>query len=242
VLLGRLLRNAEVAESGGGGGDVAPLAGAGPVTDRDKAPDLVKAVEGLIARHGDSTAALRVLLGENYTAREKIRELTNRLPPEGSRVLQGEDAKHWETYRQLGNPGDLRKALEAGKQYEAEVGAFRKAELVRAAAEVTGFKPSVLALAARDLEIEIQDQKDKGGKAIRVAVVKGLGEAAKDIPLTEYAEANWKDLLPSLRIAEERSIGTPRAGGMPPRPVPSPAQGATNGTTTPTPTRQRSSF
>lgn len=204
-----------------------------------KVPDASSA-ENLIARHGSAVAAVLTLMNENHKERESIRELRSKLPPEGSRILLGEDVKHWEAYRQLGSPSDLRKSLDAGKQYEAEVGNYRRAEVIRSAAEVTGFKVSVLTLAARDLEIEIEEQKGKDGKAIRVAVVKGEGDTRT--ALRDYAEANWKDLLPSLRIAEERSIGTPRAGGMQPRPVPSPAQGATNGTLTPAPTRHRSSF
>ena len=239
MLLGRTLRSAEADDTtGDGGGGAAPVAEAEPGA-RDRAPDLVKAVEGLIARHGDSTAALRVLLGENHTYRDQIRELKGRLPPEGSRILQGEDARHWDTYRQLGNPGDLRKSLEAGKQYEAEVAGFRRAAILRDAAELSGFRPSVLSLAARDLEIEIADEKGKDGKAVRVAYVKGEGDTRED--LQAYAEAHWGELLPSLRAAQERPVGTPRAGGMPPGSPPRPLQGSTNGTTTPS-QRPRSTF
>jgi hypothetical protein len=195
-------------QGGEGGGSTTTEVKADDAKAGDKGADLVKAVEGLISRHGDPTAALRVLMGENYASRDRIRELTARLPAGSSLVLDGDDVKHWNTYKQLGTPGDLKKSLDAGQQFEAEAGGFRKAELVRSAAEVHGFKPSVLGTLARDLDIEIAEAKGKDGKPVRVAVVRGEGDSKT--PLTEYAEAHWADFLPSLRAdPAARPVGTP---------------------------------
>lgn len=200
-MLGRLMLDPQGGEGNGGGAET-------PTTTPAEArgPDLSKAAENLVARHGDPTAALLVLLGENFKEREKVRELSGRLPREGALVLEGDDAKHWSTYRQLGAPGDIRKALEAGKQHEAEAGNFRRAEVVRSAAEVTGFKASVLATLARDLEIEIEETEE-GGKAVREAVVKG--EGGERVSLLKYAESRWPDFLSSLKMEAAPRVGTP---------------------------------
>ncbi len=192
-----------------------------------KGPDLSKAAEGLVAKHGVATAALLVLLGENYTLRDKVREASTKLPAEGSVVLAGDDARHWGSYRQLGAPGDLKKALDEGKQQAAEAGSFRKAETVRSAAELHGFKPGVLGTLAKDLEITIGDRTDKDGKPVlkdgqpvKAAFVKGEGE--KLVALDDHAKAAWGDFLPSLRTAETTPRGTPRAEGnrtAPPTPA-----------------------
>lgn len=195
----------EKAEPQGGEGNPQVAADGG-----SKAPDSSKAAT-MIAKYGSAEGAVLTLMGENYKAREELRDLKARLPKDGSVVLEGDDARHWSTYRQFGTPGDLKKALDAGKQHEAEAAGFRKAETVRSAAEVLGFKPGVLATLARDLEIEIGEDRGKDGKPVRTAVVKGDGESRT--PLAEYAEAHWADFLPSLRAEAEkaRPVGTPAA-------------------------------
>jgi len=247
-MLFRLLRNAEGAEGGEGGvAETKPVVVAAKVEDR--APDLAKAVEGLVARHGDPTAALRVLMGENYTLRDQARDLKGKLPAEGSVVLAGDDARHWGDYRKLGAPADLRRAIDAGKQFEAEAGGYRKAELIGRAAEVTAIdgariRPAVLGRLAEGLDIEVRDELNKegkpvlkDGKPVRQAVVKGEGD--KVTPLADYAKQHWGDFLPALKAeADARRPGTPNTHQV--RPIP--ARGSGQGAGGDQPPRRRTTF
>lgn len=213
MLLGRILRSPDGGEGGGGAAPEPKV--------EDKGPDLVKAVEGLIARHGDSTAALRVLLGENHSHRDKIRELTSKIPQDGSVVLTGDDSKRWSHYRELGDPSELRKALTERDQYKTDADGLRRAEVHRRAAEVSGFKAGVLdTLVERDkLAVEVVEEKDKFGKpvidkdgrAVQVAVVRGDGDTVTK--LADYASERWADFLPALKgTPPERPNGTPAIG------------------------------
>lgn len=193
-----------------------------PPKEEKGGPDLVKAIEGLIARNGGADGALRVLLAENHDHREKIRQLTESQPPAGAVVLKGDDAKAWEAYVSLGKPGDLRKALDDGKLVAAEATTLRKAEVVREAAELSGFKPGVLKTLAKDIEITFVEVKGQDGKAVREAHVKGVDDATT--PLKAFAETEWKEFLPALKAeAKGFAPGTPpRRNGVPVPPVTSP--------------------
>ena len=188
---------------------------------KTETPDLVKAIEGLLARHGGSDGALRVLLSENHDHRETIRKLKESQPPAGSLVLKGDDAKAWESYLSLGKPSDLRKAIELGTQHATEAASLRKGETVREAADLHGLKPGVLKRLADGLDIVFVEAKGKDGKPVREAHIKGEGDATT--PLVQYAEKEWSEFLPSLKVADSKGVtpGTPpRRNGVPtPTPV-----------------------
>lgn len=217
----RILLDPQGGEGNGTGGGAPTTT---PETPADaKGADLVKGVEGLISRHGDPTAALRVLMGENYDLRDKNREILKRLPSEGSIVLTGDDAKRWGTYRELGEPAEIRRGLGERDQYKAESDGFRKAEVVRSAAEASGYDASVLSTLAKDLEIVMDTLKDERGnligkdgkllakdsKGVPAAFVKGEGEAM--VSLETYAVEHWAKFMPSLKAEAEKSrpIGSP---------------------------------
>ncbi len=210
-----------------GGAAAAPAADNKDGQAAAKAPDLKTAADNLVAKHGDPTAALRVLLGENYGYRDQIRDARKQIPAEGSIVLAGDDAKAWGHYQALGKPADLKTALAEGGEAKAQVGTYRKAEVIARAADLTlldggKLRPGVLATLARELEIEFRDElgKDgkpalKDGKPALQAVVKGEGD--KVTPLAEYAKAHWGEFLPSLRAEAARpALGTPNIARRPP--------------------------
>lgn len=207
--------------------DPKPNPAPAPTAD-PKTPDLVKAVEGLIAKHGDSTAALRVLLAENHGYRDQLREAKAKLPADGSLVLVGDEAKDWGTYRQLGKPSELRKAIEEGSTATAERDALRKAGTLREAAELHGYKPSVLQTLADKLDVGFADIKGQDGKTTRKAVVK-LADAdgkAVETPLDDYAAKHWQDFLPALKT---EAVGVKPPLGTPPRPAIQPPRHVVNG-------------
>jgi hypothetical protein len=198
----------------------------------DKAPDLVKAVEGLVAKHGDTTAALRVLLGENYSYRDQLRETKAKLPADGSIVLTGDQAKDWQHYQGLGKVSDLRTALAERDTFKGEAATLRKGDTRRQAAEIHKFKSGALELLAKDLDLVIGDRVDAKGvlvgeddkplpagkPPIKAAFVKGEGEALTR--LDHYAAATWSDVLPALKgqaenQAQRRGTPTIARGGNP---------------------------
>lgn len=188
-----------------------------------KGADLSKAAEGLVAKHGDPTAALLVLLGENYSLRDKNRDLGAKVPGEGAVILTGDDAKHWGSYRALGTPNDLKKSIDEGKQHAADLGTYRKADVTRSAAEAHGFSPKVLGTLTEKLDIEMGQLKDdkgvllgkdnkalpKDGIPVPVAYVKGEGD--ERTALDKYAASHWGEFMPSLKPSTE----TPKPNGTP---------------------------
>lgn len=192
-------------------------------------PDLARAIEGLLNKHGDPTAALRVLLAENYEYRDQIRTLKGKVPEQGSVVLSGDDLRRWNTYRDLGEPTDLRKAVEQRDQYKAESERNAREKEYGAAAKVAGYVPDAfIPLAERDgLQLVTKEERDRTtGKAGPVVHVKGVDADGKETltPLSTYAEDRWAVFLPSLKAGSPpptRPVGTPPPRSLntpPPRP------------------------
>jgi hypothetical protein len=162
----------------------------------------------IINRYGkNEDAALRMaevvadLNNKLYKLRSKNRDLTQansdltaKLPADGAVVLPKDAAAELEQYRALGaKPADLKAALEAKVAAEGKLSQLTRAEQIRAAAEIAGYKPSVLTMALGDLEV--QTKTDKDNKPIAVVVKDGA-----ETPLTTYAEQAWQDLLPALAV------------------------------------------
>jgi hypothetical protein len=185
------------------------------------ASDIREALESLLKEHdGDRNSALRVLIQENQGLHGLLSDAEARLPADGSVVLTGDEAKAWRSYREIGEPADLRKALAERDQYRGEAGTLRKGQVVRDAATLGGYKPSVLARLAEQVDLAIVERKDKAGKPEMVPVVREPGPKegeTVETPLSEYAESRWADFLPSLRAEPEKA--TP---GTPPRARPIP--------------------
>jgi hypothetical protein len=208
--------------------DVKPDDKPAPKTD-PPAPDLTKAVEALLARHSDPNAALRVLLGENNTLRDQVKDVTGKLPAAGSLVLKGDDARAWEAYQGLGKPADVRKAIEEGAEFKGKATRYEQEKLHAQAAAVAGYKPAVLdRLAVQDgLAIVVTDGKDKGkdGQPVKVAVVRTKDDKGADVdtPLADHAAKHWGDFLPALKGDDAPApapAGSPtRTGTHPPRPA-----------------------
>lgn len=223
----RLLMNPAPVE---GGGNPVPVPSPTPEPKvEDKGLDLVKAVEGLVAKHGDTTAALRVLLGENYSYRDQIRDLKAKVPGGEDVVLKGEEAKHWGSYRALGKPADLKAALDEGATAKTEAGTYRREKLTATSARLTkvdgsALDPEVLGTLADKLDLVLDDLKDdkgvligedgkplpKDGTPVKAAFVKGEGDKLTNLAV--YVKANWAKFLPSLKVSgttQEKPRGTP---------------------------------
>jgi hypothetical protein len=189
--------------------------------------DLTKAIEGLLAKHGDAPTVLRVLMNENFEYRDKLRDAKAKLPAEGSLTLSGDDAKAWSSYRELGIPKDLRTALAEGLSAKTEATTYRHEKLMGDVAALHGYKPAVFAKLAAGLPFELGTTKDKAGKDTPAYYVlgKGDGDTVTKTLVNTFVDANFTDFATSLQLngttnrpAPER--GTPSRESPAPRPNP----------------------
>jgi hypothetical protein len=180
------------------------------------------AIREAVARHGDAERALGYFLRDNRKYRKDNGELKAKLPPEGAVVLAGDDARAWAEYTSLGKAGDLKAALAERDRFRDEAEGLRRAEVHKQAAEIHGYRASVLGdlVERKKLHVEVKDETVKG-KPARVAYVRDEVDGKPlEMKLTDYAEKHWSEYLPSLRVAPARpSPGTPPRGdvsGAPP--------------------------
>lgn len=185
--------------------------------------DVDDVVTELVGKYGGERAALRVLADQQLDYRREKRELTGRLPKDGERVLTAAEAKEWDAFTALGKKAkDVTTAL-AERDALATENAGIKAERVTAeAAQIAGYKPSVLAKLAKTegFRVEVRDEKDGDATKRAAFAVVGDGEDAKATPLTEYAAASLADFLPALAAEPNGSGPAPRATGAPIPPQP----------------------
>ncbi len=173
-----------------------------------------KALSGLLAKHqNDANAVALMLLTENRDYRVKNAELKAKLPPDGHATLPASEVDALTEYRKLGKPDEIASALAERAKATAELESIRKAETVREAASLVGYKPGVLAtlVRAEGLELAITD-----AKGVRSVTVK---DGDKDVPLADLVSSKWSDLLPALK-ADRPNQGTPSRDSTRPTPEP----------------------
>lgn len=193
-------------------------------------PDPTEGFRKLLERHAnDGVRLAETLYGENHKLREKLRNAEGKAPGDNDVVLKGDDIKRWNTYRDLGEPTDLRKAVEQRDQYKAESERNAREKEYGAAAKVAGFVPDAFVpLAERDgLQLVTKEERSRDtGKVGPVVHVKGVDADGKEslTPLSTYAEERWAVFLPSLKAGATpppRPVGTPPPRSLntpPPRP------------------------
>jgi hypothetical protein len=199
--------------------------------DLDDLREMLAEIRGSLKGGGSAETKLAEALADNFKLRERLREAKKSATPEGSVVLTGDDAKSWKKYRELGEPADVRKALDDGAAAKAEAESFRKAERDRRVAALMGWRPKVFsALAQADgLTIAVEDSEDGEGKAPPTAYV--MGEGSKRTPLADYAKSHWGDELAALALDPNQAVPPgPPVYGTPPRerkagPPPPPGRG-----------------
>jgi hypothetical protein len=166
---------------------------------------ITESYQAALQRANNSSAMLaEQLWRENYKLRHTKRTLTtelnqfrNRLP-EGAVVLSGEEATAFQTYQQLGKPGDLQAALEEKQRQAAELTALQRSGMLRQVADASGYVYEVLkTLDKPELVFEVEPSEQ--GPVAYVSYPTGQDDTRERKPLAEYAAANWKAFLPSLQ-------------------------------------------
>jgi hypothetical protein len=140
-----------------------------PADDKKAGPDPTEGYRAALKSANDNTATLaQTLYAEAARLRGELAEARGKAPKDGAVVLAGDDAAAWAEFAQLGKPGEVRAAIEAGTAAAARVKAFEREKLVGAAAQLHGLDAEVLAdKAGPDLRIEIADVV-RNGKAAKV--------------------------------------------------------------------------
>jgi hypothetical protein len=180
------------------------------------APDPAEGFRKLLEKHKDDGLRLaETLYGENFKLRERLRKAEDRVPGDTDVVLKGDDAKRWQVYRDLGEPGDIKKSLKAAESDAEDLGKLRRAESYRAAATVAGYKAEAFAplAEAERLAVLVKDVEGKDKKVVRAAFVKGEGDQLT--PLRDYVDSRWTAFLPALGGPEAEPF--PKPNGTPPR-------------------------
>lgn len=185
--------------------------------------DIEATVQRLLDKKGADQATAD-LLKDNFKQREEIRErdarikdLEGKVPGEGAVVLTAEQAKDWEAYQALGKPDAVKATVDKVATLETDIAKRDREKTQKEAADAAGFKPSVLAKlpGADELTYETREEEVDGEKR-PVAYVTPKGDGAKPQKLTEYADENWKELLPALAVeAEQPTRNSSSSGGAP---------------------------
>lgn len=189
-------------EGAGGGGDLSKM---------------LESFKNKLAKHdNDATAFATQLYAENFGLREEkrklgaqIQDLQGRVPTDGSVVLNGDDAKAWNSIKELNlSPEQIKEKLQTSDEANSQLAELRRKDLMREVSEVEGYKSSVLStLIPADTQIEIKEA-ETDGKKHRAAFVKVKENGAdKEYALSEYVESNHKDFLPALK-AEQVNTNT----------------------------------
>lgn len=189
--------------------------------------DIESTVSRLLAKEGDRRAITK-LLRDNFRQREELRKAKDQIAelekradvPEGGKILTADEAKQWAAYTELGKPEELKAAKDKKGELEAELAKRDLESTIAQAAEAAGFKTDVLKKlpGASDLKFEVRTEK-VDGQDQQVPYVTPRKDGASAQKLSEYAEAEWKDFLPSLQAEDGNGsaggTATKGAGGQP---------------------------
>lgn len=194
-------------EGGGGSGE--------PPVHKPTATEVINRYSGDQIRMAEQIAKLE---GEAYIAREKARDqdrivtdLKAKVPADGTKVLSPAEAKSWDAYQEFGKPEELKTTLDTGKAAIAERDAFKKAATIESAAKAANFKPGVLKILGKDLDIEIKEidvQTEDGATAKKpMAFVKTKDSAGveSEKALRDYFKEQGEDVLGSLEAGESEN-------------------------------------
>lgn len=160
------------------------------------------------------------LLGQAKGYREEIKALKDgnaKLEADLKAAQQNpataDDIKELASYRELGKPGDLKAALDAGKKAEADLAVRSRKETIAAVAGAYGWNADALAhIDNPQVSIESDTTKnDKGEDVARFyAVVDG-----KKTPYDDYIKNNHAAIMPALESGTSRMTGNDRS--LPPQ-------------------------
>lgn len=192
----------------------------------DNKPNPAETFQKLLAqKNNDATALASQLFDENFQLRVKNRELTDKQPKEGSVVLSADDAKKWNAYEALGvEPKELKKSLERLPDLEKSNKELAGMEHLREVADI-GIEGSKIKLSVLqklmaehpDAAFTFKTEKDKDGNEAKVAYIKPSADGTES-SFTEFANQNFADFLPALKVSSEAQQPVPNGNTGDPKP------------------------
>jgi hypothetical protein len=183
---------------GGGGGDLSKM---------------LNSFKSRLEKHdNDATAFAQQLYADNFTLRDEKRKLSNqiqdlqgRVPTDGSLVLNGDDAKAWNSIKELNlTPDEIKARLQSSTETEKELATLKRNELIRTVADTEGYKATVLSdILPADAPVEVKDHEKDGEKKKRAFIKVKENGADRELLLSDYLESNKADYLPALRVEQK---------------------------------------
>ena len=190
-------------------------------TEREPRTELA---DRMIAKYGTASAALAVVVGENYDLRDwrrnaesTIAELKKSKPKDGAVVLSADDAKAFAEFQALGlNPADVRSGLTERDTLKGQVAETTLKDLAHDAAKAAGYTNGRVLfeqVKSRGLALSMKDETVNGA-TVRVPYVTPSGEGQQAVRLGEYVDRELSDYIPALRAGAgaASSNGNGRAG------------------------------
>jgi hypothetical protein len=159
----------------------------------------------MVARQGGNyRKVIRALLVDNHEYRQQTAGMVK--VPEGGLVLTKDQAAQWAEFTSLGKPvADLRTVLteHATLTTAKAEEAYRTA--VEGMARTAGYNPGLLFRVAKADGVKVESRKvtvRENGKQVQYDVLHVI-DGDKAVPLDDYREQHWKDLLPEPTPPEE---------------------------------------
>lgn len=190
------------------------------MTDEEKAAANVEAAvkikaSEMLDKYKDAARLAEELAearNETFTLRTKNRELKAAVPADGTLILSVEDAKKWTAFNELGAPEELKTKVETAATATAERDELKAEKTIARAAELSGFKPEVLADLARSKGFRLEIEGE--GEAAKAVAHWKEGDKEQSKALTEYAESALPIYLDALR-AEAATPARPNGVALP---------------------------
>lgn len=191
---------------------------------KDGEPDddqIGRSFESLMAKADKADILARTLYDENFQyraklreAKETIKELTAKMPVDGTLVLTAAEAADWKAYTELGKVIDITKHLTEGKAAIEGVAKRGREDALAGAAKDMGYNPEVLTKLAEMNKLELVSRTaEVAGQQVKAHYVKA--ENGQEVELGAYAQQNWPSFIPALKAAAPESGGAPPSGGQP---------------------------
>ncbi len=169
-----------------------------PKVDADTSETLV---DRLVSRYGSANAALSVLADENFQYRTRHRDDQNKITEMQPLVVTKEEKNLLGEYRGYGTPSELKKLKEEYPQLQQQIKERDEKIVVSKAAQLAGFKETVLADQANSKKISLEIVKEEDGEEIAYAKFEGKDDTR--MKLTEFAEKHLSDYILSLTAGND---------------------------------------
>ena len=181
------------------------------MTEEDKGTDrIIDAMNSLLDKKGgDSDEVIKMLLKENYSLRDdkrtlksEITEIRTKVPGENHIVLTPEDATLFNSWKELGDPKEIKEKLQKGETLQGEIEKRDRSALIAKAAKVAGYNPNVLTDLAesKGFVVEFKEVEVDGQKVDQPFVKVG----DKSHELSIFTESNLKDYMPALTNVDDK--------------------------------------